>query len=115
MNCIICGNWLIIENGNTKYRTPWHCDCELKAKEITISELEKELSKYTPQIASVDKINESIWGDEAGISLWIINTVYGGVILQIVDVPNGNKILAMVTLSPHRAERLGQIMPTVIK
>lgn len=48
LKCITCGNWLVVENGNTKYRTPWHCDCELKAKELRIKELVEGIELILP-------------------------------------------------------------------
>ena len=57
----------------------------------------------------VPPLPESIWANEPGIQLWID---YEGpcIKLQIVKVPE-NEIIVKVTLAPHRAKRLGDLMP----
>lgn len=56
--------------------------------------------------------NETIWGNEPGLQLWIA-TDGPCIKLKIVKVPE-NTVHAEITLAPHRAVRLGDIMPKLV-
>lgn len=61
----------------------------------------------------VPPLPEAIWANEPGIQLWVERD--GPCVkLQIVKVPENN-ILATATIAPHRAERLGCLMPKIVK
>lgn len=61
----------------------------------------------------VPPLPETIWANEPGIQLWV-ESDGPHIKLQIVKVPENN-ILATATLAPHRAERLGFLMPKTVK
>ena len=58
-------------------------------------------------------LSETFWANEPGIQLWV-EFEGPSTVLKIVKAPE-NKVLATATLAPHRAERLADIMPRIVK
>lgn len=39
LKCIKCRNWLAAQQGETAYREPWHCECEIKDLQNAVQDL----------------------------------------------------------------------------